>query len=352
MRESWCTVRGPAVIFILTIAILTTARLLYFGFPLPNTYYAKVSPDLAYNLRNGLIYLTAFIALNPIALILTIWAASAGIIFNLPKLLRNIRSAPEANLDAAEVHYFCVSIIAFTGLLVPVLTGGDHFNLLRFYQPIWPLLFLPIAAMFRNLKLPFSERIRNALGIAAIILVLFAPGSRWDSLSDNRISFEFELAESGAMLGNTLTEMFSGKLPSIAFPTVGGFAQGYKGDVVDIYGLNNVAIGHAGGNRYGWKNHAAFNREEFLKQQPDLFLPETGSFDYLVSTPTELLYNAFVNNIYYDPEFIRQYALALISDSETHVRTFVRRDLIDSLQEQGFEVLEIDYLEDATATQE
>ncbi|MCH8090296.1 MAG: hypothetical protein IH955_09820 [Chloroflexi bacterium] len=46
---------------------LTLVRLAYFGYPLPNTYYTKVSPDLAYRLAGQAAYLgpTAYVTLSP-----------------------------------------------------------------------------------------------------------------------------------------------------------------------------------------------------------------------------------------------------------------------------------------------
>lgn len=52
---------APTASFVLSLVVLTTFRILYFGYPLPNTYYAKVSPDLAYNLKIGYDYFSSFV---------------------------------------------------------------------------------------------------------------------------------------------------------------------------------------------------------------------------------------------------------------------------------------------------
>jgi energy-coupling factor transporter transmembrane protein EcfT len=41
---------------VVTMSGLTVFRLSYFGYPLPNTYYAKVSPSLFYNFSRGIPY--------------------------------------------------------------------------------------------------------------------------------------------------------------------------------------------------------------------------------------------------------------------------------------------------------
>ena len=340
---AWRTIRLPFIVFILTILALTSVRLAFFGYPLPNTYYAKVSPDIVYNLEQGVLYLVAFVASNPLALIAVLWASAVGIIFNLPKFIRNITGLPLASDTKINIRYLIVSVIAITGLVIPIISGGDHFRLLRFYQPVWPLLFLPILAMFATIKLPENVLFRYGLGIGAVAIIILIPGTRWDTLKEDRISHEFDITTTGSMLGNQLNDMFLNDPPSVGFPTVGGFAQEYDGEVIDIYGLNNVSIAHSDGNRYGWKNHAAFSTDEFLRQQPDLFLPATGNKDMLIVTPTELEYNAFVNDIYHDQRFVRIYSLAIVSDSETSIRTFIRRDIVEGLLNQGFDVIEIDY---------
>ena len=45
-----------------TLAALTVARLQYFGYPFPNTYYAKVSSNPIDNIAQGLHYLIGFLA--------------------------------------------------------------------------------------------------------------------------------------------------------------------------------------------------------------------------------------------------------------------------------------------------
>jgi len=141
-------------------------------------------------------------------------------------------------------------------MLVPIISSGDHFRLLRFYQPVWPPLYLPIFAMFATINLPENTLLRNGLGIGAVVLVILVPGARWDTLAEDRISHEFDIAATGSELGSQLNEVFSIRPESAGFPTDGGFAQEYEGEVPDIDGLNNVAMAHSYGNRYGWKNHA------------------------------------------------------------------------------------------------
>ena len=57
------TVAAPALTFVVTALVLTIFRLSYFGYPLPNTYYAKVPPSALYTANEGVKYLWSYFAL-------------------------------------------------------------------------------------------------------------------------------------------------------------------------------------------------------------------------------------------------------------------------------------------------
>ena len=102
-------------------------------------------------------------------------------------------------------------------------------------------------------------------------------------------------------------------------------------------------MAHSSGNRYGLKNHGAFDTDVFLDQLPQLFLPATGSKDALLSLDPKSEANSQLKGIFDDPRFVQSYALAVISDAETSVRAWVGRDFANALANQGVDVVEIDY---------
>ena len=101
---------------------LTIFRLAYFGFPLPNTFYAKVSPSLLYNLTEGSKYLGRYFVSHPI-----VTTGIISVLLGTAHILRKI-AAQESIDDGREF----IPALAAVGLLVPVLTGGDHFGSYRF----------------------------------------------------------------------------------------------------------------------------------------------------------------------------------------------------------------------------
>ncbi len=116
-----------AGLFALTLTLLTSFRLWYFGFLLPNTFYAKVSPSLIYNLTNGLGYLFEFISaslVNGLAVVLVL-------VYFFLKLFGVRVSGQRHAEDFVEPPYRYAAGFVLLLLFLPVLTGGDHFAMSR-----------------------------------------------------------------------------------------------------------------------------------------------------------------------------------------------------------------------------
>lgn len=331
--ELWRRVRWPLLVYGLVSAGLALGRLAYFGYPLPNTCYAKMSPDIAYNLYWGLVYLATFLYFNPMVVVVSLGPAMAGLVLNLPRLWRS----PSSELffaarQTTRLEFVVLSVIALTGLAAPVLIGGDHFLLARFYQPVWPLLILSLFWMLDAVDFHLARPVQ--VGAALVVMGLFfvTPQTHWLNLSESRLQTDFWVAERGEQLGAALNEIFAEDYPAVGVTAAGSVALVYRGPVVDIYGLNNVAMAHAPGNRYGLKNHAAFNVDVFLAQQPELFLPTAGGetkFPQAAVTLREVLQ---------DPRFLDLYQLARISDGKHQIVAYVKRSYLAQLAGRGLVV--------------
>jgi arabinofuranosyltransferase len=323
---------------------LLLLRLAYFGFPLPNTYYAKISPDIGYNLWQGLIYLLGFITINKHAIYLVIGPAIAGLLLNIPWAIKATLAQTSGQSDPVRARYVTLSVLALAGLAIPVWSGGDHFGLFRFYQPVWPLLILPLFALIDTLheQLPFSLRqLRRPLILTAVALLFILPTMNWSNPRYRlHIEREFALAANGQRLGEALNEIFDSDLPAVGVIASGGVAVTYQGVVVDVMGLNNVQMAHAPGDRYGIKNHAAFNGDVFLRQGPELFLPELGPIEDLAATYHSLFgwHNAALAGFLDDARFAQQYRLALISKGDRHIMAYVARNHLSLMERDGYMV--------------
>jgi arabinofuranosyltransferase len=296
----------PAAISALTYAVtaagLISWRLAYFGYPLPNSYYAKLSPHFWYNVAGGVKYVLTTLQLCPVAIPLLL---AAG--FLLIRAARTIFANP--NVRASTLATFVVLAAAIALLGIAVVNGGDHFAQGRFLVQFNMLLPLPILAL---LPLPAwltcAHRVQCldvlAVVVAVAIDLLQLPAA--EKLSD--LGHEYRLAERGIEEGDMVNHALPGKdKPTLGVIMAGGIARGYAGYVVDLLGLNKPAIAHANQGLCGLKNHAAFHRPTFYQLQPDLIFP------ILIRTETELksndcrtlwgFENLVTRNIADEPEF-------------------------------------------------
>jgi len=283
----------PAIFgYLVTVIVLTAGRYLYFGYPLPNTYYAKVSSDFLYNLKLGLGYLVDFLKAEP-------WAGAA-LLMNFTIVIMAFRKRESKQATEGLSVVVLIALITLFASITPVLTGGDHFNYYRFYQPYWPLMALAGLYYFRKYflieSLPTMRKpLRIAVSTLALIgTMLLAQTPPWSiilqshGLARPTIANEFQLALGGRELGTMLNrwkEELNSEISanheslSLGTLTTGGIGYTYRGPVLDMLGLNNVAMAHSDGDRKGNKNHAAFDKDIFFEQSPDLFAPRRLSQD-------------------------------------------------------------------------
>lgn len=272
----------PILYFLLLVAAslaLTYFRKTYFGYPLPNTYYAKVSHDLLYNVKSGLGYAIRFItAYHP--LITLLFVVLTIISLRSLKLILSIIKTETVYTQNFVLHrIIIVSCIIVASILLPITTGGDHFGGFRFYQSIILVFAWGIPAillLYQESLLRRNKKSIISLGYALVIFfLLVSAGSLYNvkSTPKNQLNYEFYLAKEGRRTASEFNDLWQDQFPSVGVVAAGGFALNYKGQTVDLMGLNNTLMGHSKGSRTGIKNHAAFNKDVFYQLHPDLLLP-------------------------------------------------------------------------------
>ena len=338
------SLRTSAVLVAVPVACvgaLTLFRLWYFGYPLPNTFYAKVSPDLLYNLRQGAKYLLGFLRRHP-SILLSLGASlsvMASACFGPPVAQRSAAS----RIRACRVAI--VGLMGFAGLIPAVLTGGDHFAMFRHYQAYWPLFAIPLLALVG----PWMTRMGTAIGgsrlwsrwprrFVILAMAAVAVGSLpvcWAGFVRERgggMVIEFTIASGERLRGWRLRQLaFPGRRLSLGVITAGGVAYAYDGPVIDLMGLNSVAMGHSAGDRKGVKNHSAFNRDVFFQVSPDLLLIE--------GSPTSWHWSV-LQNVRLDPRFPERYRWVGIvprnnsgtSGDEEPLRLWCKAELLEGLR--------------------
>jgi arabinofuranosyltransferase len=361
----------PVATYIAVSAALLAFRLIYFGYPLPNTFYAKVSPSFLYNLFKGIVYGSDFVLSHTfVGLALataTVWVWE---FWRQPRGRgKDTRTGDEQDLAAWRARMFVFNASLLLAVLPPLLTGGDHFALFRFYQPIWPLLAVPLLGWLSAWgqsapSLPGIGRPgRVSWGIVVVgLLVISFAGNvpRWDQVFPSRshlesrvidAKVEYRIAGEGRKLGATLNHLFeSDPTVSIGVIMAGGVAVTYRGPVLDLMGLNNVRMGHSAGDRKGRKNHAAFNKEVFFDLSPDVLLPRLGAnIDQVAllggqyqKPPTEWFPNEVMGGILGSEQFRERYVAVFFPLSEDPssggVVAWCRPEVIVRLRSRGVTV--------------
>ncbi len=288
-------------VFITTILALISFRLWYFGYPVPNTYYAKVSANLFSNLINGVAYFGGYLT------------TSAFVIFALflwGRVLKKGLSWKVAEFSSSTRIALCL----LPGLGIPILVGGDHFGAARFYQPLWPLLCL-LATKEGGEMLAHMEkrRVFSILGLLLILSWIIFPMTA-------RLQHEFRISGEGRAKGVALEKMFQDQIywPTVAVITAGGTKLTYSGTVLDLMGLNSTEMAHAAGGREGFKNHTAFNRNLFYEWSPDILLcGNSYEFDSLV-----------LNGLHDESRFAALYSKSTLHRNGTALEAYYRNEFL------------------------
>jgi len=261
------------IVVVVTLAGLTLFRLLYFGHPLPNTYYAKVSPDRVYTALDGARYLLDFWKTQPPAALLSLVALVAVL-----RSARGVASGLRAgttSLAPWDAAVFTVSCIVLAGLALPLAEGGDFFGAQRFYQPFVPLMIVPLVGFVTGPAGRQLSRPRPLLvSVLSLALAVLAAWAWLGFIAETTLGREYRLAERGRRLGAVLNAALPAQpRPRVAAIAVGGLGFGYEGRVVDLMGLNWSAMAHAPGDRKGTRNHAAFEPAVFWREMPEIVTP-------------------------------------------------------------------------------
>ena len=312
-------------VYLAFLGALTAFRLWYFGYPFPNTFYAKVSPSLAYNLDSGLQYALPFFTSSVFGMLFC--AVLAGRFAEFGAATLSVRARKTVSIGPADMLLVWTAVLC----VLPILTGGDHFAYSRFYQPIYPLLCLGLVEAIPSKTWRFAKQERLRAFALASLLTLLPFGwhysiswlhSHWGRLP---ATHEFEIAERDMRLGRTYNELFANaqQLPSIGVITAGGIARVYEGPLIDLMGLNNATVAHFPGLREGMKNHAAFEVDVF----------HSLGVDVLAVGADITFANKVLKNLFEKSEFIKQWRCGQL-DNEANGKSavlWIRQSFLDSL---------------------
>ncbi len=155
----------PLVLIYLPYWIL---RYSYYGYPFPNTYYAKSAYISWYS--QGFIYFWTYIK-TYYAFILLLPA----IVWTLPRLFRHIKS--EKSITEIKYRIWLLAILFIVPFIFYVVRVGGDFMFARFFIPIAPICFLILETVLFSLNI--KTIYKYGIGAIIVLSVLF----RWDHFS-------------------------------------------------------------------------------------------------------------------------------------------------------------------------
>ncbi len=317
---------------LLTLTALTALRLTYFGYPLPNTYYAKVSSNPIDNIVMGLHYVVWFLSSN-ILVVPSVLAAALGLMVGVRSLLTSARAG--TRLSAAHSAMLLVGGTMAIVIATIILEGGDHFPGFRLFQPYVPLIcvaltfYVPLLADWSRLTLSRMSGLAWTAGIVgATILASYSAFP----LTNKGLKEDFTLAVDGRRIGDLLNALPDQPAPDVGVLPAGGIAVTYHGRVVDLLGLNWAEMGHASGRRTGMPGHSAFNLQVFWKHPPAIMLPTlTDQAHPLVEKQTPGGFDLYVlQGLLNETRFRDDYRPVLMHLGDGEIFAYARADFVDT----------------------
>jgi hypothetical protein len=270
----------------------------YYGYLLPNTFYAKVGFDWPQVWR-GLFYARNFFFADSVVVIL----ALAGIVFALRR-----RQSRGLGLLFGTVVIFAV---------YSILVGGDPMPAMRFMAPALAPLALLAASGIRSIS--FRPWMAALMTMAVLVF----------NIVQININYEIELlirADKVYMRGKEVGLWLKQNVPPttlLATNTAGSIPYYSQLKTIDMLGLNDEHIAHKEVNDMGrgWAGHEKGDGAYVLKRNPEIiqFASSLGGIEPNFPTDREL---------YESAEFHRRYKLArvYISSLGGDVYFFIRKD--------------------------
>lgn len=231
------------------LAIFLFWRYQYYGFLLPNTYYAKVDRFGLPLFFKGLKYTLLFYVPHCLLLLPLLFVAGAG-------LRRN--------------QFVYLSVLLMAQTLAVIFEGGDHYPASRFFVPV-----LPVAALtwqyseFQLGKLTLLPKIAPEVVVALLCAATLAAGF----VIRGYRAFE---SAAGGERGQFISQWLTQNVPPdtlIATMSVGAVPYFTKLPTLDLVGLVDPHISHAPMQTgYGKIGHEKYDNDYVMRRKPGVFL--------------------------------------------------------------------------------
>ncbi|MBA4406808.1 hypothetical protein C0389_05995 [bacterium] len=289
-------------------------RLIYYGYPLPNTFYSKTEFSFEFIVR-GLNYFFDF--------------AKAYLLYGFVLLYPLVLFFDKKNIREFSLLLW----LTFAWTILNILIGGDVLPIHRFFLPLMPLMFILFmkAIQFTISKFTGKKKWVADLISAALIMIIVIAGSVNYSIQKSQMmekhSYESGLVKKMKVYAswvNTQGER-KGRQVSVAMSTIGAFSFYSDARVIDLVGLTDEYISHHPKEVEGidedlpvlWKERH-YNAEYIISQEPDYIIFPAGA------KPSAFAECA----LYVQSEFRKNYYTQLFYSDQLHqmIPVFTRKE--------------------------
>jgi tetratricopeptide (TPR) repeat protein len=250
------------VIYALPMLVFLGWRMLYYGYPFPNTYYAKAGVSAEY-LQAGMDYFLFFIRTYLLG----------GLLLAAPVLVLFWRRR------SPEILYVVTITLGYTVYIIAV--GGDVLHAFRFFVPLLPLFYLLIQESTRELLalLRRAQGWKHVVPLAVAGALAFYSYSGPHSYIQEKWMLERGLVSKMTATGTWLRSVAT-PTTQVAASTIGALSY-YSGvTLIDLLGLTDATIAHLPepieGVESGWKERK-YNTSYVLSRQPSWIFFSTGT---------------------------------------------------------------------------
>ncbi|MBS1492297.1 MAG: hypothetical protein JST55_02230 [Bacteroidetes bacterium] len=280
----------PTLLFILW-------RLSYYGYPFPNTAYAKTGFNAAY-ISAGWTYFKNFFEAYMVY----------GVVFALPLLLFRKKE------NFFEISLMYLLTISYSVYIIMV--GGDVLKQFRFFLPVLPFIYILFAKFLEDVSLRMKAKASTGLALAlvvSLVIGIFNYNSQKEAIkkdveTENGLVEKMKLA--GAWFNKKQTQL--GRPLVLAATTIGAVSYFSDVIVIDMLGLTDETIAHkplqipeVSALPLNWKERK-YNAEYVLSRKPDYIYFSTGIKPSAFAEIALLTYDGFLNNYYAYPFSVKE----------------------------------------------
>ena len=254
---------------------LVAFRIIYFGYPLPNSFYNSLSAGFLFNVISGSSYLLSFLFKNAFAIV----GAFVGIAWVRSALRKSGENG--AGQQADRLSQGVVGGTILVGIVIYLLSGGEDFGGFRIYQPLLPILLVVFVIYLDRLlteKQVLGYPMQQQLPKVSMAILFFAlssmiMSSSWSRMHRTYMVRDIELAYEQRFVAYVVRGLFytdEENYPVLAEVQAGGLRSEWPGDVFDMTGANDLAMAHSANRQKSAEDFSAFDPTVFFEREPDI----------------------------------------------------------------------------------